>query len=442
VTEAGPRLRDLGRWCSGGTPPKEVPELWSGEIPWISGKDFDDTRLRTTTDAIPLDAARSYSAIVPPGSLVMLVRGMALVHGLPVAQVHERTAVNQDVRGLVPRPEFDPRFMYYALLAARPRLSAHVDRAAHGTARFVDGGYDVRLANPRAVDQEAIADFLDHECERIGQLQHALAAANTASWEAHDRLLEALCFGGEVNPSAGAWYGDLPPGWTALPIGSMGKAGPQSLVDGDWIETPYITDRGIRLIQTGNIGRGFFAHPSERYISQATFDQLRCTEVMPGDVLFSRLNVPVGRACIAPSDVGRMIASVDVAILRSDQTRIDADWLIAMASTTRYLSWMTELARGTTMPRVARSQLARLRLPVPPLDEQRRIASVSGSERRVIAESDDVFCRLDSLLTEYRDALINEAVTGKLDVTTLSDAQLDESARAAIEGEAPEVLAS
>jgi len=49
--------------------------------------------------------------------------------------------------------------------------------------------------------------------------------------------------------------------------------------------------------------------------------------------------------------------------------------------------------------------------------------------------------RLDARLSEYRDALITEAVTGQLDVTRLSEAQLDESARAAAEGEAPEVLA-
>lgn len=50
--------------------------------------------------------------------------------------------------------------------------------------------------------------------------------------------------------------------------------------------------------------------------------------------------------------------------------------------------------------------------------------------------------RLAGRVAEYRDALITEAVTGQLDVTKLSDSQLDESARAALEGEPPEVLAS
>lgn len=65
---------------------------------------------------------------------------------------------------------------------------------------------------------------------------------------------------------------------------------------------------------------------------------------------------------------------------------------------------------------------------------------VDGERRSV--EAKRLAGSMDKSLIEYRDALITEAVTGKLDVTTLSDAQLDESAHAALEGETPEVLAS
>ena len=61
--------------------------------------------------------------------------------------------------------------------------------------------------------------------------------------------------------------------------------------DGDWIEKKDQSDSGIRLIQTGNIGVGNFLNNESRarYISEPTFDRLKCTEVLPGDVLLSRL---------------------------------------------------------------------------------------------------------------------------------------------------------
>jgi len=49
--------------------------------------------------------------------------------------------------------------------------------------------------------------------------------------------------------------------------------------------------------------------------------------------------------------------------------------------------------------------------------------------------------RGDSKRADYRDALITEAITGKLDVTRLSE-QMDESAHAAMEGEQPEVFSA
>ena len=49
--------------------------------------------------------------------------------------------------------------------------------------------------------------------------------------------------------------------------------------DGDWIESKDQSDEGVRLIQTGNVGNGFFKDRGEkaRYISEATYKRLRCT---------------------------------------------------------------------------------------------------------------------------------------------------------------------
>ena len=49
--------------------------------------------------------------------------------------------------------------------------------------------------------------------------------------------------------------------------------------DGDWIEKKDQSTSGIRLIQTGNIGNGYFLDRGEkaRYISEDTFKRLRCT---------------------------------------------------------------------------------------------------------------------------------------------------------------------
>jgi hypothetical protein len=48
----------------------------------------------------------------------------------------------------------------------------------------------------------------------------------------------------------------------------------------------------------------------------------------------------------------------------------------------------------------------------------------------------------EAALAEYQDALITEAVTGQLDLTRISDSQMEESLDRVRLGERPEVLAS
>lgn len=63
--------------------------------------------------------------------------------------------------------------------------------------------------------------------------------------------------------------------------------------DGDWIESKDQSDDGIRLIQTGNVGNGVYLDKGERarFIDESTFERLHCTEVLPNDILISRLTV-------------------------------------------------------------------------------------------------------------------------------------------------------
>lgn len=164
------RLKDLGRWRSGGTPPRDSEPLWHGDLPWLSAKDIDRDTLREPTAFITEDAARSYSQIVGPGCILIIVRGMALAHGLPVAMTSQRAAFNQDLRALAVDDSLEPRFIYYALRGHRHLLNAHIDRAAHGTARVVDSMYRVRVPIPLPVQQAATVEFLDRECERIATL--------------------------------------------------------------------------------------------------------------------------------------------------------------------------------------------------------------------------------------------------------------------------------
>jgi type I restriction enzyme S subunit len=141
--------------------------------------------------------------------------------------------------------------------------------------------------------------------------------------------------------------------------------------DGDWIESPYISESGVRFLQTGNVGVGQLRLDAERYITLDTFAQLRCKSVRPGDVLISRLGSPVSRAALVPNSLPECVTSVDVVIARHPVPQVDARFVVQYLSTAAHLEPTDQLARGATMQRLSRSQVGALRIPLPSLECQR-----------------------------------------------------------------------
>lgn len=145
--------------------------------------------------------------------------------------------------------------------------------------------------------------------------------------------------------------------------------------DGNWIESKDQSDKGIRLLQTGNVGKGIYLDKTKnsRFISDDTFKRLKCTEIFPGDVLVSRLPDPVGRACLVPRMDTRMITAVDCTIIRFDEEKMLAKFFVCYTMTSDYYSQIEKYLTGSSRSRISRGNLSQVMVPVPPLDIQKKI---------------------------------------------------------------------
>jgi type I restriction enzyme S subunit len=148
--------------------------------------------------------------------------------------------------------------------------------------------------------------------------------------------------------------------------------------DGDWVESKDQSSAGIRLIQTGNVGEGVFKDRAEkaRYISEATFKRLRCTEIFEGDCLISRLPDPVGRSSILPDTGERMITAVDCTIVRFNPKQLIPEFFNYFSQSLDYLKAVEAETTGTTRKRISRNNLGQVAVPAPPLPEQHRIVGI------------------------------------------------------------------
>jgi type I restriction enzyme S subunit len=192
--------------------------------------------------------------------------------------------------------------------------------------------------------------------------------------------------------------GPIPDDWEERSIFDLADRRKELFDDGDWIEAEYLTDGGIRLVQTGNIGEGRFTDKeSKKYISAESFTKLGCKDLQVGDILICRLAEPAGRACILP-DIGeeRVITSVDVTIFRPPSSTADRRYLVNAFNTRRWFQSVNERCGGTTRTRIARGELGKIKVPLPPLPEQHAIATA-------LSDVDALLGGLDRLIAKKRD---------------------------------------
>lgn len=136
--------------------------------------------------------------------------------------------------------------------------------------------------------------------------------------------------------------------------------------DGDWIETKDQSTKGVRLIQTGNIGvTQYLDKPNNaKWISEDTFNRLKCKEIFEGDILISRLPEPAGRACIMPNLGTKIMTAVDCTIVRT-LPEVSGEYLVEFLSTEEYFKEVNSCLAGGTRQRISRGNLSEFNVPIP-----------------------------------------------------------------------------
>lgn len=219
----------------------------------------------------------------------------------------------------------------------------------------------------------------------------------------------------EMKNSGVEWIGEIPVDWDTIKIKQLpDRSIENSFVDGDWIESPDISDEGIRYLTTGNIGDGKYKKQGNGFVTLEVFQNLNCKYAYPGDLVISRLNAPYGRSCILPDDYSEYVLAVDNVILRTNN---DKKYICYITQCDGYQKSVEDNAKGTTMKRISRTNLGNVLLPFPPLSEQHRIADFLDEKCAKIDAVIEKQKQVIEKLKEYKLSVITEAVTKGLDPT-------------------------
>lgn len=160
--------------------------------------------------------------------------------------------------------------------------------------------------------------------------------------------------------------GEVPSGWRPSTIGNIAVDSRERFDPADDVgpARPYV---GLEHIEPG-------AAAVRRFGSSADVGSQK-TLFRAGDILFGKLR-PYLRKVAQVDREG--VCSTDIIAIRPKQGT-DARFLLTVLASEDLIRHATDTSAGTKMPRTSWEELAAFELPVPPLPEQKKIASILSS---------------------------------------------------------------
>ena len=276
---------------------------------------------------------------------------------------------------------------------------------------------------PPLDDQRAIAAFLDRETERIDKLvaKHRLLIERLAEYRTalitstvtqglpHD-VARAAGFDPlpRFEPSGTEWLGDVPAHWDVLQLRHLGEAiigltySPQDVVS---------EERGVLVLRASNVVDDHIVYGDNVYVDCAVPERLI---VRQGDILIcsrSGSRALIGKNARIDAESAGATFGAFMTVFRGENSEY-----LHYVFNSKLFENQSGAYSTSTINQLTLEILNSIKVPWPPLGEQRAIAAFLGRAR---ARIDSLSGRVETAierLQEYRTSLITAAVTGKIDV--------------------------
>lgn len=324
-----------------------------------------------------------------------------------------------------PGSETDRQFLFYLFLSHHFRCDgAGAMYGAGGQKRVPDSFIqDFRAPLPPLPEQRAIAAFLDRKTRQIDESIAKKRRLIELLHEKRSALISHVVTKGlnpdaAMKPSGITWLGDVPRHWEVKRLKFISH-----LQTGLTLGKNHTDEERARLVlrpylRVANVQDGWLDldHITEVEVLP---DRVARYELRAGDVLMTEGGDfdKLGRGYVYEGQIDGCLHQNHIFAVRPDARKMDSRFLASMLSCLHGRNYFTQTSQQTTnLASTNATKLGDFPIPLPPLAEQMRImtrvAEIASTLDALTAAAEAAI----GTLTEYRQALISAAVTGKIDV--------------------------
>ena len=345
-----------------------------------------------------------------PGDILLSVR--APVGAINVAD--QEYGIGRGLCAIRPRTnQLEHRYAKYLLEVVRTELYVVATGSTYD-AVTVDEVSNMTCVVPPISEQIQIADFLDRKTEQIDELIRIKERRIELLQEQRTVLINRTVTKGldpnvEMKPSGVEWIGEIPKHWTMTKLKYLGES-----IIGLSYKPEDVTDdkNGTLVLRASNIQNGKPSFLDNVYVNAEVDEKLR---LKAGDILIcsrSGSRELIGKNMTITKKLEGITFGVFMTVFRTKFFRFISHFLNSQVFKNQSGLFLT-----TTINQLTINTLNNFLICFPTDEgEQAQIATFLNHRTQQIDELIAAEQRKIELLKEYRQSLISEVVTGKVDV--------------------------
>lgn len=206
--------------------------------------------------------------------------------------------------------------------------------------------------------------------------------------------------------------GEIPEEWKLGSLASVSEnengivAGPF----GSNLKVSDYTDVGVPIIRLQNIATNLFVYKDIKYISEEKAEELSYHSFMAGDIVLAKLGDPIGIACIIPPELPHGIVVADVVRIRVFEKKANKHFVVQILNSPICLQQLKSAKIGSTRPRVNLSNVRNIKLILPSLKEQQKIAEILSSMDEAIQRVNEQITKTERLKKGLMQTLLTKGI--------------------------------
>ncbi|ECV9719160.1 restriction endonuclease subunit S [Campylobacter upsaliensis] len=276
---------------------------------------------------------------------------------------------------------------------------------------------DIPLILPPLQEQKEIAEFLDKKCEKIQNYIDKKQKLITLLQEKKQALINEVVTKGlnpniEFKNSEIAYLGLIPHHWEAVKVkftayvkGRIGFHGLNS--------NEFRYDEGAYLVTGNDFDNNEVMWDKCRRVSEERFYEDPNIHLQNNDLLITK-DGTIGKTAIVNNCPKQATLNSGIFLVRTMKKMCFVKYLFFIINSQYFKEFVNVKTSGSTIKHLYQSDFHDLKIPLPPLQEQKQIANFLDEKCEKINSAIEKTKRQITLIKEYKNTLINEAVCGRI----------------------------